>query len=160
LKQVFKHARQMLAVSVEKSRRRLSELLTDSELVAFYEAVWNARNANHLVMIKLLIYTGIRNAELTNIQIKDVDLTNCTIRIEQGKGKKDRYVLFQSHFVANWRNTLKIKSVKAEDFYLKLIVWERFRRVESARLLRNMLTTPALKSVSIRTFSAIRLLLT
>lgn len=98
LKQVFKHARQMLDVTVEKSRRRLPELLTDSELIAFYEAVWNARNANHLVMIKLLIYTGIRNAELTNVQIKNVDLTNCTIRIEQGKGKKDRYVLFPLSF--------------------------------------------------------------
>jgi len=39
-----------------------------------------------------------RNAELTNVQIKDVDLTNCTIRSEQGKGKKDRYVLFPMSF--------------------------------------------------------------
>ena len=98
LKQVFKHTRQMLEVNVEKSRKRLPELLADSELVAFYEAVWNARNTSHLVMIKLLIYTGIRNAELTNVQIKDVDLTNCTVRIEQGKGKKDRYVLFPMSF--------------------------------------------------------------
>ena len=98
LKQVFKHTRQMLEVNVEKIRKRLPELLTDQELVAFYEAVWNARNTSHLVMIKLLIYTGIRNTELTNVQIKDVDLTNCTVRIEQGKGKKDRYVLFPMSF--------------------------------------------------------------
>ncbi len=98
LKQVFKHTRQMLELTVEKSRKRLPELLTDTELIAFYEAVWNARNTNHLVMIKLLIYTGIRNAELTNVQIKAVDLTNCTVRIEQGKGKKDRYVLFPMSF--------------------------------------------------------------
>ena len=52
LKQVFKHTRQMLEVNFEKSRKRLPELLTDSELVAFYEAVWNARNPSHLVMIK------------------------------------------------------------------------------------------------------------
>lgn len=32
------------------------------------------------------------------LQIKDVDLTNCTVRIEQGKGKKDRYVLFPMPF--------------------------------------------------------------
>jgi len=98
LKQVFRHVRQMLDITSETSRKRLPELLTDKELIAFYEAVWNARNANHLVMIKLLIYTGIRNAELTNVQIKDIDLTNCTVRIEQGKGKKDRYVLFPMSF--------------------------------------------------------------
>lgn len=33
-----------------------------------------------------------------NVQIKDIDLTNCTVRIEQGKGKKDRYVLFPMSF--------------------------------------------------------------
>ncbi len=98
LKKVFQHTRELLEITPEKARKRLPELLTDTELVAFYEAVWNARNTNHLVMIKILIYTGIRNAELTNVQIKDVDLTNCTVRIEQGKGKKDRYVLFPMSF--------------------------------------------------------------
>lgn len=98
LKKVFHHTRELLEITPEKARKRLPELLTDIELIAFYEAVWNARNTNHLVMIKLLIYTGISNAELTNVQIKDVDLTNCTVRIEQGKGKKDRYVLFPMSF--------------------------------------------------------------
>ena len=115
LKQVFKHTRQMLDVGVERSRKRLPELLTDSELIAFYKAVWNAHNTNHLVMIKLLIYTGIRNAELTNVQIKDVDLTNCTVRIEQGKGKKDRYVLFPLSFrgeLAQYIENQKRKGVR------------------------------------------------
>jgi len=98
LKKVFQHTRELLEITPEKKRKRLPELLTDTELITFYEAVWNAKNTNHLVMIKLLIYTGIRNAELTNVQIKDVDLTNCTVRIEQGKGKKDRYVLFPMSF--------------------------------------------------------------
>ena len=98
LKKVFQHTRELLDIKPEKARKRLPELLTDTELITFYEAVWNARNTNHLVMIKLLIYTGIRNAELTNVQIKDIDLTNCTVRIEQGKGKKDRYVLFPMSF--------------------------------------------------------------
>lgn len=98
LKKVFQHTRELLEVTPEKARKRLPELLTDQELVGFYEAVWNARKTNHLVMIKLLIYTGMRNAELTNVQLKDVDLTNCTVRIEQGKGKKDRYVLFPQSF--------------------------------------------------------------
>ena len=98
LKKVFQHTRELLEITPEKARKRLPELLTDRELITFYEAVWNAKNTNHLVMIKLLIYTGIRNAELTNVQIKDVDSTNCTVRIEQGKGKKDRYVLFPRSF--------------------------------------------------------------
>src|SRR5207244_1010265 len=35
---------------------------------------------------------GVRNAELASIALADVDLKDLKIRIEQGKGKKDRYV--------------------------------------------------------------------
>ncbi len=98
LKKVFQHTREMLKVKRGKVEKRLPELLTDNELVAFYEAVWQARNTAHMVMIKLLIFSGVRNAELANVRLKDVDLNSCQIRIEQGKGKKDRYVLFPKSF--------------------------------------------------------------
>ena len=49
-------------------------------------------------MLKLLLYTGIRNGELVGLRLTDVDLQNCQVRIEQGKGHKDRYVLFPSSF--------------------------------------------------------------
>jgi len=100
LKKVFEHIRSLLAVSSQNHKRekRLPELLTDEELVSFYEAVWHARNRTHMVMIKLLIFTGVRNAELAQIRIKDVDLSGLRIRIEQGKGKKDRYVPIPASF--------------------------------------------------------------
>ena len=49
-------------------------------------------------MIKTLLYTGVRVSELISIRIGDVDLDSCRIRIEQGKGKKDRYVPFPASF--------------------------------------------------------------
>ena len=49
-------------------------------------------------MIKLLIFTGVRNAELAMIRLTDVDLDGLKVRIEQGKGSKDRYVLIPSSF--------------------------------------------------------------
>lgn len=98
LKKVFQHTRTLLDVNQTKAEKRLPELLTDDELLAFYEAAWQAKNPNHLILIKLLIYTGIRNAELTEVRLQDVDLDKCQIRIEQGKGNKDRYVLFPGSF--------------------------------------------------------------
>jgi integrase/recombinase XerD len=98
LKKVFQHTREIIRVEPGKAEKRLPELLTDEELVAFYETVWQARNPTHLVMIKLLIFTGVRNAELTGVRLQDVDLNNCQMRIEQGKGRKDRYVLFPKSF--------------------------------------------------------------
>jgi integrase/recombinase XerD len=67
-------------------------------LVAFYEAIWQARQLTHVVMLKVLLLTGIRNAELTHLRLTDVDLHTCQLRITQGKGSKDRYVLFPMGF--------------------------------------------------------------
>jgi len=80
---------------------RLPELLTDQELTSFYDTVFSSRDrkhVKHVVMIKLLIYTGVRNTELARIRLTDVDLDGLRIRIEQGKGNKDRYVLIPSSF--------------------------------------------------------------
>jgi integrase/recombinase XerD len=98
LKKVFQHTRALLAVHPVKSKKRLPELLTDRELMAFYEAVWQARNPTHMVMVKLLIFTGLRNAELAAVRVQDVDLDQRQVRIKQGKGGKDRSVLLPSSF--------------------------------------------------------------
>lgn len=98
LKKVFQHTRELLEVGAAPAARRLPELLTDAELVAFYEAMWHARQLTHAVMLKLLLYTGICNAELVQLRLTDVDLQTCHLRVTQGKGHKDRYVLFPQSF--------------------------------------------------------------
>jgi len=98
LKHVFHHIRAILDVAPTSKEKRLPELLTDQELAGFYDTVFSARNRKHAVMIKLLIFTGVRNAELAGMRITDVDLESLRIRIEQGKGKKDRYVLIPASF--------------------------------------------------------------
>jgi integrase/recombinase XerD len=98
LKKVFQHTRELLAVEPSRQPKRLPELLTDTELGALYEAIWQARQLTHLVMLKLLLFTGIRNAELVRLRLTDVDLQACQVRIAQGKGQKDRYVLFPTSF--------------------------------------------------------------
>ena len=43
-------------------------------------------------MIKTLLYTGVRVGELVGIRLDDVDFDRCQIRINRGKGDKDRLV--------------------------------------------------------------------
>jgi site-specific recombinase XerD len=88
----------LLEVGTAPPVKRLPELLTDAELVAFYEAIWHARQLTHGVMLKLLLFTGIRNTELVHLRLTDVDLQICQRRITQGKSHKDRYVLFPTSF--------------------------------------------------------------
>jgi len=98
LKKVFQHTRELLDMGPAPQAKRLPELLTEGELVALYEAIWQARQLTHVVMLKVLLFTGIRNAELTHLRLTDVDLQTCQLRITQGKGAKDRYVLFPTGF--------------------------------------------------------------
>jgi len=99
LKKTFKYVRDELDIhGGTVKQKKLPDLLTEKELIEFYEAVWKSEDRTHMIMIKLLLYTGIRNAELANILLKDVDLGSLKVRIEQGKGKKDRYILIPANF--------------------------------------------------------------
>ena len=90
LKKVFQHTRALLEVGPAPPAKRLPVLLTDVELQAFCEAVWTARQLTHVVLLKLLLFTGLRNAELVSLRLVDVDLQTCQLRIVQDKGHKDR----------------------------------------------------------------------
>ena len=57
-----------------------------------------AEDVQHSLMLRLLFYTGVRVSELCVIEVADVDLENCKIFVNQGKGSKDRYVLFGKSF--------------------------------------------------------------
>jgi len=51
------------------------------------------KNLKHRVMIGLLYGSGLRMNEARKLKIIDVDLQRLQIRIVQGKGRKDRYVV-------------------------------------------------------------------
>jgi integrase/recombinase XerD len=116
VKKVFRYVREELdLVGRSRATHRLPELLTEEELARFYEAVWQGGDRTHPVMIKLLLVTGIRNAELANLTLADVDLTGLTLRIQQGKGQKDRDVPFPASFrgeLAQYRKNQKARRAR------------------------------------------------
>lgn len=44
------------------------------------------------LLLRCMFYLGLRNSEVRNMCIEDVDLINKTVKVVQSKGKKDRYV--------------------------------------------------------------------
>ncbi|WP_133137743.1 tyrosine-type recombinase/integrase [Legionella rowbothamii] len=78
--------------------KRLPYVPTEEELKRYYSIVWQTRNTKHMVLIKTLLYTGIRVQELVNLKMEDIDFDRCQIRINQGKGSKDRIVPFPHGF--------------------------------------------------------------
>jgi len=118
LKKVFEYVRRDLDLKgKQKQALKLPELLTEDEIKSFYEAVWNSSKRAHMVMVKVLLFTGLRNSELANLKLGDVDLKALRIRIVQGKGGKDRYVPIPETFRGELTQYLSIQKEK-EAVYL------------------------------------------
>lgn len=98
LKEVFRCLRGELEIVVPRGPKRLPHVPSEDEVRRFYEAVWHGRRMGDVVLIKTLLYTGVRVSELVTIRHTEVDLDRCQIRITAGKGGKDRIVPFPAAF--------------------------------------------------------------
>ncbi len=100
---VAKKVRQKCDLHPEKKPKRLPRVLTADEFRKFYQIVDRADDVQHALMLRLMFYTGVRVSELCKIEVGDVDLEACKIFVNQGKGSKDRYVLFGKSFATALR---------------------------------------------------------
>lgn len=121
---VAKHVRRHCDLRVGKKPKRLPRVLTADEFRRFYKLVDQADDVQHALILRLMFFTGVRVSELCNIQVADVDVEAYKIRIEQGKGSKDRYVLFgqsfatalRTHIAAHPNNRWLFQSVRCGKF--------------------------------------------
>ena len=98
MRTLFQLVRKELDIVVLRKGVKIPYVPTEEELQRFYTTVWQSRNMQHVLIVKILVYTGVRVSEFVKIKIRDVDFESCQIRITQGKGKKDRIVPFSSKF--------------------------------------------------------------
>lgn len=95
---IAKQVRKECSLRPAKKGRRLPRILNADDFRHFYQTVDRADNVQHSLMLRLLFQTAVRVSELCGIQIADIDLENYKIRINAGKGDKDRFVLFGKTF--------------------------------------------------------------
>src|SRR5208283_4099750 len=100
---VARRVRQKCDLRPAAKPKKLPRVLTADQFRAFYKAVDAAEDVQHALMLRLLFYTCVRVGELCSIEVADVDLENCKIFVNQGKGSKDRYVLFGKSFATALR---------------------------------------------------------
>jgi integrase/recombinase XerD len=100
---ITKRVRQKCELRPAKRGKKLPRILTTDHFRRFYQIVDQANDVQHSLLLRLLFYTGVRVSELCRIEVADVDLENCKIFISQGKGSKDRYVLFGRSFATALR---------------------------------------------------------
>lgn len=75
---------------VPKRPQKIPELLNRDEVARILQATLNDR---HRMLLSLCYGCGLRVSELIVVQIRDIDGERQVLRVEQGKGARDRYVL-------------------------------------------------------------------
>jgi integrase/recombinase XerC len=82
-------------VATPKAEKRLPEVLSQEEVQALLDAPLGAdlMAPRDQAMLELLYATGLRAAELTGLDLKDLDLHGHYVRVV-GKGRKERVVPF------------------------------------------------------------------
>jgi integrase/recombinase XerD len=98
LRELFRQIRKNLNIEKTTVEKKIPYLPTEEEITKYYNTVWQSRNMKHVIIVKTLLYTGVRVSELVNIKISDIDLDICQIKIAQTRGKKDRIVPFPDLF--------------------------------------------------------------
>jgi integrase/recombinase XerD len=142
LKEVFRHLRDELGVEVATTAKKLPYVPAEAEIRRYYQTVWTARRSGDIVLIKTLLYTGVRVAELVAIRLTDADLDACRIRITNGKGGKDRYVPFSASF----RETLALHIAAARANGAVFVFESSWKKPYSTRGVRAMLARYARKA--------------
>lgn len=98
LRMVFVHLRKELNVSVKPIQKPVPKAPTEEEIAKYYDAVWKSQNMQDMMIIKTLLYTGIRVSELIRLKKSDVDLDKCQMKIIGLKEKNNRIVPFAKSF--------------------------------------------------------------
>jgi integrase/recombinase XerD len=76
--------------------RKLPVVLSPEEVVRLLDA---APRLKYRAALSVAYGAGLRAAEVVSLKISDIDSKRMVIRVEQGKGRKDRYVMLSPHLL-------------------------------------------------------------
>lgn len=84
--------------------RKLPVVLSPDEIVRFLDA---APNLKYRAALSIAYGAGLRASEVLSLKPADIDSTRMLIRVEHGKGRKDRYVMLSPHLLILLRDYWK-----------------------------------------------------
>jgi integrase/recombinase XerD len=97
------------AVVSVREPRRLPVVLSPEEVARLLASTSNIK---HRAALSLTYATGLRRSEVVSLRLGDIDSDRMLIRVEQGKGKKDRYVILSPHLLELLREWWRVARKK------------------------------------------------
>ena len=91
--------------------QRLPVVLSKEEVGRLIAACGNLK---HQTALSLAYGTGLRASEVTALKVGDIDSERMTLRVEQGKGRKDRYAMLSPVLLDRLRVWWKVARVQGK----------------------------------------------
>jgi len=91
-------------IPIPKMPHRLPVILSRPEVVHFLESI---KNLKHRTVLTACYAAGLRISEATSLKVADIDSQRMVIRVDQGKGRRDRYVMLSPKFLDRLRTYWK-----------------------------------------------------
>ncbi|MCP3995547.1 MAG: tyrosine-type recombinase/integrase [bacterium] len=91
-------------IPYQKTGRKLPVVLSGEEVSKLFQVVTNIK---HRAILMTAYAGGLRVSEVTHLRVSDVDGQRMMLRVEQGKGRQDRYVMLSHKLLAVLREYWK-----------------------------------------------------
>jgi site-specific recombinase XerD len=92
------------AIPAPKKPQKLPVVLSPDEVLEFLRCVGNTK---HRTILTTCYAAGLRISEAVHLKLADIDSKRMVVRVEQGKGQKDRYTMLSPRLLetlrAYWR---------------------------------------------------------
>lgn len=140
--------------------KKLPVVLSQQEIQAIFSAT---RNLKHRAVLMTIYSAGLRVSEVVHLKVSDIDSQRMTIRVQQGKGQKDRYTLLSQRTLevlrAYWKEyrpsgwlfpgkpetePLSVSSV--QRVFEKVLLRARIKKPASVHTLRHSFATHLLEA--------------
>ncbi|MEO5942794.1 MAG: tyrosine-type recombinase/integrase [Ferruginibacter sp.] len=107
----------MATIVSPKNAKRLPQFVDKKDINTLFTHVefaddWTAKTER--LILELLYNTGIRKAELINLQEHHIDISNCSIKV-LGKGSKERIIPVSKDFIQAIQQYIQVKKVTVDD---------------------------------------------
>jgi len=87
-------------IPMPKRPFKLPVILSPEEVMHFLESIGNSK---HRVILMTAYAAGLRISEATHLKATDIDSQRMMLRVDQGKGRKDRYVMLSPRLLDELR---------------------------------------------------------
>ena len=108
--QILDWDEQKLFLPPRKGSWRLPEVLSPKEVERLLCANGKLRDR---CLLMTAYATGVRVSELGRLKVSDIDSERMMVRVEQGKGKKDRYTILSQRLLEELRTYWKVHRSKS-----------------------------------------------